>query len=393
MWPSETLYQELHAAKRFAPARFLDPTHAVVVPAFEMVKSPDKCLVIPNNTKEEDKPKFQQNQCTIDSVPQDFGSIRTCWSSGLCRPFDLGGNPEGHASTGYNFFFQNKEMLRPLPCFRSNRFEPYLVLPMGSATPLYEEEFRGYGKNKIQHTVHLLAIGFTFSVLSEAFVIHFPHARSEARLTWDVSGGATEATSSAPSQRVVSNNLYLRYLDWLSLTYGGDFGGADELHRGNGAASTQSSANSGAATLVHNFVNAAENDSERRKRALLVLQAISGDERSSADSLVLLVSYRGNETVLWGKLEKKFGAHALRSAVVKIATENGLQVPANEQSKRKTFICDDVTEAETWTERNRAKKPAIEKLDKATADSKNKVRSSSTSKLAVFTGSRRYEGF
>ena len=36
-----------------------------------------------------------------------------------------------------------------LECFRSNRYEPYLVLPVNPDTPLFEESFRGYGKNKV----------------------------------------------------------------------------------------------------------------------------------------------------------------------------------------------------------------------------------------------------
>ena len=70
-------------------------------------------------------------------------------------------------------------------CFKSNRYEPYMVLPMTPMTPMFEEAFHGYGKNKIQHVVHLRYIGFEFSVISHAFVIHFPHLKSASRLTWE----------------------------------------------------------------------------------------------------------------------------------------------------------------------------------------------------------------
>ena len=38
LWPSETLYSRLHATKYLDPKRFTNPTHAFVVPAFEVIK-------------------------------------------------------------------------------------------------------------------------------------------------------------------------------------------------------------------------------------------------------------------------------------------------------------------------------------------------------------------
>ena len=60
-----------------------------------------------------------------------------------------------------------------------------MVLPVSPTTPMFEEAFHGYGKNKIQHVVHLRYVGFEFSVLAHAFVIHFPHPKSAARLSWE----------------------------------------------------------------------------------------------------------------------------------------------------------------------------------------------------------------
>lgn len=46
--------------------------------------------------------------------------------------------------------------LHPIPCFRSNRYEPYLLLRRCAPTlPPFAEAFTGYGKNKIQHVAHL----------------------------------------------------------------------------------------------------------------------------------------------------------------------------------------------------------------------------------------------
>jgi hypothetical protein len=190
------------------------------------------------------KPRFERNRCTERTVPRTFLELEACWRQGRCRPFDERGNPEGHASTGFAEWQRTPSTrLRPLPCLRSSRFEPYLVLPAAPTTPLYDEAFQGYGKNKIQHTVHLLAAGFAFSVLSRGFLVHFPHPPSSARLVWDVAGVAADlepypeplrlgTVARVPSQRASNNALYLRFLAWLSTAYGGRYGGADELTRG-----------------------------------------------------------------------------------------------------------------------------------------------------------------
>ena len=49
--------------------------------------------------------------------------------------------------------------MRPIECFRSNRYEPYVVISMAQM-PLYDERFAGYGKNKIQHVSHLRRMGY-----------------------------------------------------------------------------------------------------------------------------------------------------------------------------------------------------------------------------------------
>ena len=208
-------------------------------------QSPTQCL---SATAIEKNRPFERNRCTELSIPRNFSGIQTCVAERRCRQFDQGGNPEGHATTGYRQWFTPQAggdaaaplvepKPRPLRCLRSNRYEPYLVLPAAGSTPLYEEVFTGYGKNKIQHTVHLLAKGFTFSVLSRSFVVHFMHARSENRMIWDVQGN--DKMERFPSQRMVNNDVYERFLGWLTATYGGNYKGADELHRPDAAALAQ----------------------------------------------------------------------------------------------------------------------------------------------------------
>ena len=46
-----------------------------------------------------------------------------------------------------------------------------MVLPNLPSTPLYAEQFTGYGKNKIQFVTHLRFAGFRFHALPGAYVV------------------------------------------------------------------------------------------------------------------------------------------------------------------------------------------------------------------------------
>merc|ERR1712216_673500 len=56
-------------------------------------------------------------------------------------------------------------------------------------TPLFDERFVGYGKNKIQWIQHLRLRGFTFHVMPKVFVVHCPHEESAARHSWEAFRG------------------------------------------------------------------------------------------------------------------------------------------------------------------------------------------------------------
>ena len=55
-------------------------------------------------------------------------------------------------------WLEGDETVRPIECFRSNRYEPYVVVSMAQM-PLYDERFAGYGKNKIQQGLAFAADG------------------------------------------------------------------------------------------------------------------------------------------------------------------------------------------------------------------------------------------
>merc|ERR1712100_560365 len=65
-----------------------------------------------------------------------------------------------------------------------DRYEPFVALRKAADTPPFDERFVGYGKNKVQHLVHLRHAGYRFEVLGGGFVLHFPHMRSDAKHHW-----------------------------------------------------------------------------------------------------------------------------------------------------------------------------------------------------------------
>lgn len=48
----------------------------------------------------------------------------------------------------------------------------------------YDEVFRGYGKNKIEHRIWMSSLGFEFLVHGSAFIVHRVHTESVAKLAW-----------------------------------------------------------------------------------------------------------------------------------------------------------------------------------------------------------------
>ena len=74
------------------------------------------------------------------------------------------------------------------PRGHAGRYEPYLVVRK-EGTPLFDERFVGYGKNKIQWIQHLRLRGFTFHVMPKVFVVHCPHEESAARHSWEAFRG------------------------------------------------------------------------------------------------------------------------------------------------------------------------------------------------------------
>jgi hypothetical protein len=171
-WPSTELRELLTQQLRDWPAQL-----ALVVPAFQ--RSGHGCRT--------DYAEACRDEWELGKIemPTDFESLQACLSAKDCVGFDSEFNPAGQSSTDVKAWASlGRAARRAVPCILSDRYEPYVVLERTAATPTFDERFRGYGKNKMEHLVHLRHAGYAFEVLGTSFVLHFPHARSEAKQHW-----------------------------------------------------------------------------------------------------------------------------------------------------------------------------------------------------------------
>lgn len=135
--------------------RLTDPKQAIVLPAFQLKY---KC-----SSKHE-------------------GSNTACAEVSV---FDSSGNPHGHSSTNYDRWMnQSIASLVDIPCIKSERYEPYLVMRRCREMPSYQEAFTGYGWNKISFTLHLQRVGYKFAQLGGVHLVHVPHDKSSSNRKW-----------------------------------------------------------------------------------------------------------------------------------------------------------------------------------------------------------------
>jgi len=233
--PSRGLYAEL---LRHGSLMLSDLTLALVVPAFQ--RRGGSCTSVPTcralaaqtnfipATLEELQQCMAGNSSSTPTVStarlmtnssrrlrsRSSTGNRSRGSSG-CIVFQADNNYDGHSTTrSSDWLAASAHWLapKPLTCFESNRYEPYLVLSTwGAATPRYDEQFTGYGKNKIQFVNHVRFAGFQFAVLPREFLMHFPHPKSSAKLAW--------LRNSTLHQQV--DNQFVAFLKKLTKEYSG----------------------------------------------------------------------------------------------------------------------------------------------------------------------------
>jgi hypothetical protein len=168
-WPSQGLYKEILAQRSW---HLKNPTFGMIVPAFQ--RASDGCRTI-------ETCRFQSLRDNF--MPHDLNSLKQCEN---CIVFQSDNSLDSHSSTKSADWMKtsmNWEEPSPLSCFKSSRYEPYIVLPV-KGSPRYDERFVGYGKNKIEYIHHLRYQGFQFAVLPREFLIHFPHPKSTSKQSW-----------------------------------------------------------------------------------------------------------------------------------------------------------------------------------------------------------------
>lgn len=133
-WPSSDLYSIL-SKETIKEQLASDSKLATVIPAFQM----ERLCREYRDCRENNIPKMPKHKEAL------------MWLIGrrAASAFDPS-NPGGHGSTKFvTWKDQETATFVDLPCIKSNRYEPYLVVRYCSELPPFQEGFTGYGKNKM----------------------------------------------------------------------------------------------------------------------------------------------------------------------------------------------------------------------------------------------------
>ena len=130
---------------------------------FTSIKLQHNIMPIPTNTLFPYSQECPENN--IPEMPLNFPQLKHQILDKKVTRFDPT-NRGGHGSTKYKeWFHQNKpegDTLLEIDCFLSNRYEPYLVFRLCQQLPPFQEQFAGYGKNKMTWVMQLRRLGYTF---------------------------------------------------------------------------------------------------------------------------------------------------------------------------------------------------------------------------------------
>ena len=169
-WESNILYNLL-SSETTRQALAHDPRLAVVIPAFQLNRQCREWRECP--------------ELNIPMMPYSSHDLMELIKVRKGAPFDPT-NRGGHGSTLYaEWVKQSEGSLLDISCIRSNRYEPYLAFRLCHEVPPFQPAFSGYGKNKMTMVMHLRHVGYKFSQLGGAFVVHYPHLDSPSRMEWN----------------------------------------------------------------------------------------------------------------------------------------------------------------------------------------------------------------
>lgn len=215
-WPSSDLYPVIsnHTIKvRLAS----DSKLAAVIPVFQMNRM---CRQY-RDCQEVNIPKMPKHKKGLMWLIGRRGAS-------AFDPTNLG----GHGSTKYQTWrTQEDATFIDLPCIKSNRYEPYLTVRYCSELPPFQEGFTGYGKNKMTWAMQLRRVGYKFTQIGGAFLVHYPHLDSTSRLEWNKKPELLSDTDKA-AREVLEENvdevdlgkfkrarvdaLFLDFKEWLN---------------------------------------------------------------------------------------------------------------------------------------------------------------------------------
>ena len=181
LWPSESLLSEL--GKLDDTWWDHTPRLALLVPAFQLTANPSAVRAALSGGH--------------DPVPAGPRELRACVRETQCTAFKgqllhPDSDPTAHAIPGQQlatdyarwFVWERRALPYRIPCFDKPSFEPYLIVRRGAHVPRFDEQFVGYGKNKVQWVQSLRAAGYAFWVLPRGFVTHVPHEQSKHARAW-----------------------------------------------------------------------------------------------------------------------------------------------------------------------------------------------------------------
>ena len=102
-----------------------------------------------------------------------------------CGVFDRF-NDRGHSATDIPAWWdQEPGSVRRIPCINSMKYEPYVVVRTGEMKGIpFNEDMKGYGKNKVGFMEALWVGGFSFYAAGGAFIFHHPHVQSPSKTLW-----------------------------------------------------------------------------------------------------------------------------------------------------------------------------------------------------------------
>ncbi|CAJ1959267.1 unnamed protein product [Cylindrotheca closterium] len=169
-WSSEGLYDIL-TNKTVTSALVENKDIALVIPAFQLFR---QCTLW-----------VDCRERNVPSMPFSLDELLDMRRNKRGHIFDPT-NKGGHGSTLYEeWLLQEEGTLLEIPCLKSNRYEPFIVVRYCRDLPPFQEAFSGYGKNKMSWMMQLVRSGYTLSQLGGAFLVHYPHLDSQSRQRWN----------------------------------------------------------------------------------------------------------------------------------------------------------------------------------------------------------------